>query len=74
MGRSYDQYLDHIRRANRPADILKDLSWREREYRLWRRAESRDPLLPRVLWPKGYRGELAFQARAEMLAEYSRNL
>lgn len=67
IARDYDRYLDHIRKANRPACIRADKRWRDQEHDLWKRAISGDPFLPRVLWPKNYRGEQAFYARADLL-------
>lgn len=68
INRHYDRYMDFIRPANRPPSIRQDAAWRRRENALWLRAVRSDPLLPRQLWPKGYRGEQAFFARAALLA------
>jgi phenylacetic acid degradation operon negative regulatory protein len=41
--------------------------WWRREREAWIDAVSIDPLLPRALWPEGYRGEIAWQARVKCL-------
>jgi phenylacetic acid degradation operon negative regulatory protein len=42
--------------------------WLRSERVAWRYSLAADPLLPRVLWPKGYRGEQAWNTRMESLA------
>lgn len=41
--------------------------WWRREREAWIEAVTIDPLLPRALWPEGYRGEAAWQARVKCL-------
>ena len=41
--------------------------WWRREREAWIDAVTIDPLLPRVLWPEGYRGESAWRARVKCL-------
>ncbi|MBM3858753.1 MAG: hypothetical protein FJ395_03780 [Verrucomicrobia bacterium] len=44
-------------------------AWLRRERIAWQHALSLDPLLPRALWPKRYRGETAWQTRSELYRE-----
>ncbi len=46
--------------------------WWRREREAWIDAVSIDPLLPRALWPEGYRGEIAWQARVKCLGRAAR--
>ncbi|MBM3889344.1 MAG: hypothetical protein FJ388_09485 [Verrucomicrobia bacterium] len=43
-------------------------AWLRAERMAWEHALAVDPLLPRVLWPKGYRGEQAWLARLDCLS------
>jgi phenylacetic acid degradation operon negative regulatory protein len=45
------------------ASADKFSGWLRSERIAWHYALSADPLLPRVLWPKGYRGEASWEAR-----------
>jgi len=51
-------------RLARPAEVI---AWLQRERAAWMHALLPDPLLPRPVWPAGYLGEEAWQARAERL-------
>jgi phenylacetic acid degradation operon negative regulatory protein len=42
--------------------------WLRRERTAWRHAIQFDPLLPRVLWPRSYQGEIAWQTRLRSFA------
>jgi phenylacetic acid degradation operon negative regulatory protein len=65
------RYEAHVRAAQLPATLLARLrespvalrGWFRAERVAWRHALAMDPLLPRSLWPAGYRGEHAWQAR-----------
>ena len=46
-------------------DLL--LEWAREEKQSWSHCMTLDPLLPRVLWPKGYRGETAWKNRTSTL-------
>jgi phenylacetic acid degradation operon negative regulatory protein len=54
------------RLAASPADLG---AWLRSERIAWQHALSLDPLLPRLLWPKRYRGETAWQARVQLYRE-----
>lgn len=61
----------HIARVTLSSRALSELAkspdhlgrWLREERFAWRHALALDPLLPRPLWPKGYRGEHAWQSR-----------
>lgn len=55
-----------------PAQRLKD--WSRRERAAWLHAVSIDPLLPRPLWPRSYRGEIVWKQRLKEFRETSRQL
>ncbi len=68
----YDGYLEYAAEARRrlqrdrlhPRDLFSLL----RDERLnWQQAVARDPFLPQALWPKGYAGKTAWQARRRLL-------
>jgi len=59
------------RLATSPAELG---AWLRSERIAWRHAMAIDPLLPRALWPKSYRGEAAWQARAHLYRELAAKL
>jgi phenylacetic acid degradation operon negative regulatory protein len=59
------------RLATSPAELG---AWLRRERIAWQHAMAIDPLLPRVLWPKSYRGEAAWQARIRLCRDLAATL
>ena len=65
---AYAGYLEFARRgipASRKAGAIRD--WADRESFLWGAAMAKDPLLPKVLLPRGYGGEAAWEQRRKLL-------
>lgn len=64
-----------LRLASEGQDAFKRRVWKpaqRREWaaalrRAWRAVQQLDPLLPEALWPAGYRGRMAWQARYEVV-------
>jgi phenylacetic acid degradation operon negative regulatory protein len=57
-------------KTNSDAEMIQ--AWARREHRTWLEAVRRDPLLPRRLLPKGYRGEIAWTKRKRILARVAK--
>ena len=76
----YDAYLKHL--SSSPAVYGGEQSslekrfatWYAAEAELWRGVFDNDPLLPRPLWPKGYQGEKALEARKAAYARWGKAL
>lgn len=56
------------------AEATKFQRWSRREHRAWLEAVRMDPLLPRRLLPKGYRGRPVWMKRKRMLARTAKFL
>lgn len=61
----YGRYLRHIERGPPRGEALRH--WRTRENHLWLEAMKADPLLPRILHPRGYLGPAAYESRRRLL-------
>jgi phenylacetic acid degradation operon negative regulatory protein len=79
INKRYETYLnlwtptprEARKEASSPTSLVR---WIRRERAAWRLTVASDPLLPRQLWPPGYRGEEAWQARLRMLRVVSQHL
>jgi phenylacetic acid degradation operon negative regulatory protein len=62
---AYRDYRSHLKNLPRSGAEIRTrlLDWGNRERDLWDRCLKLDPLLPRQLWPRGYKGESAWQER-----------
>jgi phenylacetic acid degradation operon negative regulatory protein len=62
---AHREYMEHLKDIPRGGKELRErlLEWGKQERDLWSRCMNLDPLLPRKLWPRGYIGEKAWQAR-----------
>lgn len=72
INKRYAAYLDRFGRrlpslAGQPSGFARASQWLRSERIAWTHAFSLDPLLPRVLWPRGYQGEAAWQLRRRIL-------
>jgi phenylacetic acid degradation operon negative regulatory protein len=54
--------------AGQRVDFVRASQWLRSERIAWTHAFSLDPLLPRVLWPRGYLGETAWQSRRRIFS------
>jgi DNA-binding transcriptional regulator PaaX len=66
INRAYDQYLEFARRE--PPTDERIAAWGRQENAAWHDAIARDPLLPRVLHPSGYRGPDALDRRTALFS------
>ncbi len=72
INNGYRQYLSMVSKRQRVlgrAEVARrdQLQALQVERHLWKKAILADPLLPRVLWPKGYLGEEAWKRRRDIL-------
>ncbi len=69
LDKCHTHYLEVLRlRPNRFQQTTAWLNWLATEFRAWSAIAKRDPFLPRVLLPAGYRGPAVWQARQEAFA------
>ena len=79
INQRHDAYVRHAtvsevelkRLAATPAALA---GWLRGERLAWQHAAALDPFLPRVLWPRSYRGEVAWQLRRHTLPQLARLL
>jgi phenylacetic acid degradation operon negative regulatory protein len=73
INRCYESYMDWLESSVLPNAARKKRealgAWLHQERLRWSRPFHLDPLLPRALWPSGYLGERACQARRRRLQE-----
>jgi phenylacetic acid degradation operon negative regulatory protein len=67
----YENYLTNFRPSasatRKLVQSAEDLgNWLRREKIAWRHAQALDPLLPEPLWPRNYRGKIAWDQRREV--------
>jgi len=72
INKQYDAYLETMKLMKAEMKRLVESpdnlgAWLRRERNAWQQALALDPLLPRALWPKDYRGEQAWQMRQAVL-------
>lgn len=70
INRNYQQHLELLdefpARSTSAANLLE---WSSRENAAWLQSVRMDPLLPKKLWPKGYLGQKAWNARKATMAK-----
>lgn len=72
LAKGYAAYLDILRlRPGVGHGLAAWFEWLATESRAWRQIVRRDPFLPEVLLPQGYRGVEAWAARKEALAGFT---
>ncbi len=70
INKNYQQHLDLLNEfPERPASAAELLEWSRRENEAWLQSVRIDPLLPKALWPKGYLGQKAWNARKAVMAK-----
>jgi phenylacetic acid degradation operon negative regulatory protein len=67
----YRRAMTVLQRSPKQGDGRSFRTWAREERRAWNAAIRSDPLLPRALWPKDYRGPAAWQLRKEVIAQLS---
>ncbi|MBN1268962.1 MAG: hypothetical protein JXB04_05200 [Kiritimatiellae bacterium] len=68
----FAENLERLRTADVPEEELVELA--RDEMSAYLSAMQEDPLLPRVLWPPGYRGEAAYRLHKAFVREVARRL
>jgi hypothetical protein len=70
INRNYQQHLELLNEfPARSASATDLLEWSSRENEAWLQSIRIDPLLPKVLWPKGYLGQKSWSARKAIMAK-----